>query len=142
MQAVHLVVVLLPALRAGLAAAVPQPRRQLLLPEFDRLIQVSCGREGGGKRGVVQDAMKACFDAGGVKVLKSRGQGWLQRCPSPGDSCRCPSFDRLIQVKGGSEGGGKRGMVLDATKACSGIRCVEMDNGCRQALLRRWSTKR
>lgn len=39
-QAVHLIVVLLPQLRAGLVAAVPQQRRLLLLPEFDRLIQV------------------------------------------------------------------------------------------------------
>ncbi len=39
-QAVGLIVALHPALRSALLALVSQPRRALLLPEFDRLLQV------------------------------------------------------------------------------------------------------
>jgi hypothetical protein len=37
---VGLIVALHPALRSALLALVSQPRRALLLPEFDRLLQV------------------------------------------------------------------------------------------------------
>ena len=49
-QAVHLLAVLLPQLRAGLVAPVAQQRRSLLLPEFDHLMHVGEGGHAGGRR--------------------------------------------------------------------------------------------
>ena len=83
-QAVHLLAVLLPQLRAGLVAPVAQQRRSLLLPEFDHLMHVGGGGHAGGgcREGKVGEG-RTCR-GGCVQGFNSRQGGADPSIPGPG----------------------------------------------------------